>query len=364
MIFTSIVLAAGLQAASAAVPAFETEILAEGLDYPWSVAELPGGEILITEKSGQLRWYREGRLQDGPVTGVPDVLYGGQGGLLDIVAHPRFTENRLVYLTWSEGQRRDNVLALGRARFENGQLLDLETIFVSTPRRTDVHYGARLVFLGDGTILLGLGDGFDLREQAQVAGNHYGTFVHLDENGRPVASAIEDSAPGVFSIGHRNPQAVVVDPDTGAVYANEHGPQGGDEINLLIEGGNYGWPITSYGVDYTGALVTPFDTYPGMSEPILHWTPSIAPAGMAFYSGDMFPEWQGDLFVAALIAGDAPTASGHIRWVDLDDGQVVDQTVLLSEFEARFRDVRMASDGSLLAITDSDNGQLIRIYRD
>lgn len=364
MIFTSVLLAVALQATNPAVPDFQTEVLAEGLDYPWAVAELPDGDILITEKTGQLRWYRDGSLQVEPVGGVPDVLYGGQGGLLDIVAHPGFEENRLVYLTWSEGQPRQNVLALGRARFEDGRLLDLETLFTSTPRTTDVHYGARLAFLNDGSLLLGLGDGFDLREQAQLAGNHYGSFVHLDEDGQALTSPFENAAPGVYTIGHRNPQAVVVDPVSGAVYAHEHGPQGGDEINLLVEGSNYGWPITSYGIDYTGALVTPFETYPGMTEPLAHWTPSIAPAGMAFYSGDMFPEWQGDLFVAALIPGEAPIASGHIRWVDLEDGQVVDQTVLLSEYEARFRDVRMASDGSLLAITDSDNGQLIRVYRD
>lgn len=364
MFVISSILALTLQAAGSETPDFETEILAEGLDYPWAIAELSAGEFLITEKPGALRWYHQGQLQPDPVSGTPSVLYGGQGGLLDIVAHPDYQTNQLVYLTWSEGAPRDNVLALGRARFEDGALVDLETLFTSTRRSTDVHYGARLAFMTDGTILLGLGDGFDLREQAQDPANHYGSFVHLDADGQPLPSSFDNAAPGVFTIGHRNPQAVVVDPQSGAVYAHEHGPQGGDEINRLVEGRNYGWPITSYGIDYTGALVTPFETYPGMTDPLVHWTPSLAPAGMAFYSGEMFPEWRGDLFVAALIPGEAPIASGHIRWVDLEDGQVVDQTVLLSAFEARFRDIRMASDGSLLAITDSDNGQLIRIYRD
>lgn len=364
MFVISSILALALQSAPASSTDFEIEILAEGLDYPWAVAELSAGEFLITEKTGALRWYRDGQLQNDPVSGIPPVLYGGQGGLLDIVAHPAFEANRLVYFTWSQGEPRDNVLALGRARFENGALINLETLFTSTRRSTDVHYGARFVFLNDGSILLGLGDGFDLREQAQDTANHYGSFVHLDADGEPFPSVFENAAPGLFTIGHRNPQAVVVDPQSGTVYAHEHGPQGGDEINRLVEGQNYGWPITSYGIDYTGALVTPFETYPGMTDPLVHWTPSLAPAGMAFYSGDMFPEWRGDLFVAALIPGEAPIASGHIRWVDMEDGQVVDQTILLSAFEARFRDVRMASDGSLLAITDSDNGQLIRIYRD
>ena len=364
MFLTAIFLAAALQIGSESPPGFRTEILAQGLDYPWAIAELPDGDLLISEKPGRLRWVRDGQLLESPVRGVPEVIYSGQGGLLDVVLHPGFETNQLVYLTWSRGAPRDNVLVLGRARFVDGALIDLEEIFTSTPRETDVHYGGRLVFLADNSILLGLGDGFDFREQAQDPADFYGSFVHLDEGGEPFPSAFEGGLPGLFSIGHRNPQAVVRDPETGAIYAHEHGPRGGDEINILVEGSNYGWPIASFGVDYTGALVTPFEGYQGMSAPLHHWTPSIAPAGMAFYSGEMFPEWRGDLFVTALIRGDADARGGHIRRVDVEDGVVVGEEILLGAMGERIRDVRMASDGSLLAITDSPDGQLIRIFRD
>jgi glucose/arabinose dehydrogenase len=156
----------------------------------------------------------------------------------------------------------------------------------------------------------------------------------------------------------------VRDPLTGTVYAHEHGPRGGDEINILTAGANYGWPITSYGIDYTGAIVTPFETYPGVTDPIHYWTPSIAPAGMAIYRGEMFPEWEGDLIVSALIAGDADTAGGHLRIVDLDGSAVAGETIILGELEARLRDVRVAPDGSLLVLEDAPDGRLIRVYRD
>ncbi len=341
----------------------QVETLADGLDYPWSVAELPDGRYLVTEKSGQLRIVGDEGVASDPVDGGPVALYSGQGGLLDVVLHPRFEETGLVYLTWSEGTPRANTLKLGRGVFDGQSLVGFQEIFAATDRPTDVHYGARLAFLGDGTLLLGIGDGFDYREQAQLPDNHYGAFVHLREDGSPLPSQFDNAAPGVFTIGHRNPQAVAVDPETGTVYAHEHGPQGGDEINVLVEGANYGWPITSYGIDYTGALVTPFETYEGMAEPLLHWTPSIAPAGMAFYSGEMFAEWQGDLLVAALIPGEAAVESGHLRRVDIENGEVVGQDVLLGDLGVRMRDVRQATDGALLILTDAADGQLLRVSR-
>lgn len=341
-------------------PTIQTEVVAEGLDYPWAVAELPGGDLLVTEKWGQLRLVRDGMLLDRAVEGVPPVLYQGQGGLLDVALHPDFETNRYVYLTWSEGRPDDNTLKLGRGEFDGRSLVGFREIFAATRRPTDVHYGGRLTFMGDGTLLLGIGDGFDYREQAQVAANHYGSFVHLDADGTPRPSPFENAAPGVYTIGHRNPQAVARDPETGTVYAHEHGPLGGDEINILERGANYGWPIASHGIDYSGALITPFDRYDGMVDPEIVWVPSIAPAGMSVYRGDMFPEWQGDLLVAALIAGDAETASGHLRRVNLASGA---QEILLGELEARLRDVRVAADGSLLVVTDDAEGQLIRVYR-
>lgn len=339
-----------------------TEILASGLDYPWAVAELPDGDFLITEKSGALRWIEDGVLRDAPVASVPAVTYSGQGGLLDIVLHPDYAENGWIYLTWSAGTQRDNTLKLGRGRFENGALVSFEEIFSAQPHRpTDVHYGGRLAFLDDGSLLLGIGDGFDLREQAQVPGNHYGTFVRLADDGTPYAPEVEGGAPGVYSFGHRNPQAIVFDAASGTIYAHEHGPRGGDEINILEAGGNYGWPIVSRGIDYTGALVTPFQAYAGMIDPLHDWTPSIAPSAMVFYDAGLFDAWRGDLLVTALISGESDSVSGHLRRIDLEGGQVAGEYVLLGERGSRLRDVFVASDGSVLVLTDSEAGQLLRL---
>jgi glucose/arabinose dehydrogenase len=343
---------------------YQSELIVDGLEYPWSLAELPDGALLVTEKPGRLRLIEDGVLRAAAISGVPDVMHDGQGGLMDVVLHPDFASNQLVYLSWSAGAPRNNALKLGRGRLVGRDLVDFAEIFVATPRRqTNVHLGGRLVFLPDGSLLLGIGDGFDFREEAQRPTSHYGSFVHLNDDGTPIAGPFPGSAPGVFTIGHRNPQAVVIDPVTDEIYAHEHGPRGGDEINRLVEGENYGWPITTHGLDYTGALVTPFSEYPGMTDPLHVWVPSIAPAGMALYRGEMFPEWQGDLLVAALIAGDADLPTGHLRRVDLEAGVVVGESILLGEAEARLRDVRVASDGSVYVLTDAERGRLIRLFR-
>jgi glucose/arabinose dehydrogenase len=343
---------------------FRVETIAEGLDNPWSIAFLPDGQALVTQKTGTLLRLD---LADGSthnITGIPDVLVSGQGGLMDVVLHPDFTTNRRVYLTWSRGTVRDNTLVLGRGRFQGDRLADFEEIFVAEPSRsTNVHYGARLTFLPDNTLLMAIGDAFDFREQAQRPQSHLGSIVHLQDDGTPVATVFEDGAPGVYSIGHRNPQAILRDPVTGIVYSNEHGPRGGDEINIIEPGKNYGWPITTHGSDYSGAIVTPYQTYAGMTEPLLHWTPSIAPAGMAIYRGEMFPDWDGDLLVAALIAGDAGTVSGHVRRVDMEDGVVVGQEILLGDLGQRIRDVRVAPDGSVYMLTDREDGRVLRLLR-
>jgi len=341
------------------------ETIADGLDHPWSIAFIDEARALVTEKPGRLSLLdtRSGDLT--VISDVPSVLYSGQGGLMDVVLHPDFATNQLVYLTWSKGEVRDNTLALGRGRLVGNTLVDFEEIFAASPnRRTDVHYGARLAFLPDNSLLLTIGDGFDFREQAQLAQNHFGSIVHLHDDGTPYDSIFEDAAPGVYSIGHRNPQAIVHDPVTGTLYAHEHGPKGGDEINVIVEGANYGWPITSYGIDYTGALVTPFTMYEGMSEPLMFWVPSIAPAGMAMYHGEMFTNWQGDLLVTALVPGDGETVSGHLRRIDLENGEVVDQHILLGELETRMRDVRVAPDGSIYLLTDEENGRVLRLVRE
>ncbi len=382
MIWASLAVAASVMTgpavgqSSGSAPDMETVV--EGLEYPWSLAFLPDGRMLVTEKPGRLRVVTpQGDVSD-PVSGVPAVLWSGQGGLLDVALSPDFADNRAVYLTWSAGEPNNNTLYLGRGRLEGESLQDLEILFEAVPqRRSNVHYGGRISFLPGNitdhradshapvpeTLVLGIGDGFDFREQAQIPSSHLGSFVRLTLDGVPMPSPFEGAAPGVFSIGHRNPQAVLFDPVSGILFANEHGPRGGDEINVLIEGRNYGWPIVSNGIDYTGALVTPFDTYEGMAEPLHVWTPSIAPAGMALYRGGMFPEWDGDLLVAALIAGDADTPSGHVRRVDLQGGEVVGEEVLFGELEARIRDVRVAPDGAIWLLTDEPEGRLVRVSR-
>jgi len=348
---------------------YQIETIAEGLNHPWSIAFLPDGDMLVTERSGQLRRISAGQLVDEPITGVPEVFEQSQGGLFDIVLDPAFEANGVVFLTYAWGASDANGTRLVRARLDGDTLVDPEILF--TPNRlknTMVHYGGRLTLLPDGTLLLAVGDGFDFREQAQVTTNHLGSFIRLNEDG----SVPEDNPfygrdgvlQEIFSIGHRNPQGLVVDPVTGRIFSHEHGPAGGDELNLIEPGANYGWPIATFGMDYDGALVTPYTEYPGMRQPLVVWVPSIAPSGLAIYRGDMFPEWVGDIFVGALIAGDAPDGiGGHVRRVDMDETVVLDQEILFAEIGARIRDIRVAPDGSLFILTDEDHGRVLRIHR-
>ncbi len=355
---------------SAPVSAQTLETRVTGLEYPWSLAFLPDGRMLVTEKPGRLRIIDETGLVETPVSGVPEVFYSGQGGLLDVALSLDFETDGLVYLSWSGGRAGDNTLYLGRGRLEGDALVEFDVLFEAMPhRRTDVHYGGRIAMLPalvgqPPSLVIGIGDGFDYREEAQNPETHFGTFVRLLLDGQPAQQVIEGSAPGVISLGHRNPQAVVYDAENHVAWSHEHGPRGGDEINELSSSANYGWPITSHGIDYTGALVTPFETYDGMTEPVHVWVPSIAPSGMALYRGGMFPDWDGDLLVAALIPGDADTPSGHVRRVDLEDGQVVGEEVLFGEVGARIRDVRVGPDGAVWLLTDEAEGRLIRVSRD
>lgn len=344
----------------------DMEIIASGLVHPWSLAFLPDGDLLVTERDGRLRLITQDGLQAEPVTGAPDPYVAGQGGMLDVVLHPDFATNRQIYLTYATGNRRANALEIARARYEDGALSDLEVIFTANiTKSTDAHYGGRMAFLPDGTFIVTIGEGFDFREEAQDPSNHFGTMVRLNDDGsipddNPV---IENGAPGVYSWGHRNPQAILFDAETGRILSHEHGPRGGDEINIIEPGINYGWPIATFGVDYSGAIISPYETYPGMRDPILAWTPSVAPAGMTLYRGDMFPEWEGDLLIATLQPGDAETRSGHIRIVDMENGLPAGQTVILGELQSRMRDVRTAPDGSVYVLTDAYDGAVIRLSR-
>jgi aldose sugar dehydrogenase len=335
-----------------------TEV-ATGLSFPWGAAFLPDGRLLVTERDGRLRVIENGVLRAAPISGVPAVLADGQGGLFDVAVHPQFAENQLIYLSFAAGTSRANRTTLIRARFDGTALSDVTTIFEASPaKRGTAHFGGRILFLPDNTLLLTLGDGYSERDKAQDLSTHYGKIVHLTDAGAPAPggpfAATEGALADIHSYGHRNVQGIARDPATGAVYAHEHGPKGGDEINLLTPGTNYGWPVITYGVDYSGLPISMENRKDGMAQPLLAWVPSIAPAGMVFYSGDLFPQWKGDLIVSLL-------AGQHLRRIDLEGGRIVGQETLLGDRGDRFRAVIQAPDGALVALTDAPDGKVLRI---
>lgn len=356
---TAFTLAAGAYAVGTPSAAYQITTVAEGLDHPWSIAFLPDGAMLVTERAGQLRVIRDGNLEAEPVAGVPETYVAGQGGLFDVVLHPRFAANGLIYLSYANGTPGANTTRVARARFDGSALQDLEVIFDTSPTKdTAVHYGGRMAFLPDGTLLLTLGDGFDYREQAQVLSNHLGTIVRINDDGtvppdNPFVGR-DDVKPEIWTYGHRSVQGIVIDRATGRVYSHEHGPRGGDELNLIEPGKNYGWPVITYGVDYSGAIISPFTEKEGMEQPLIDWTPSIAPAGLEIYTGSKFPAWTGDLFAAAL-------AFKEVRRVDMENGAVAGQETLFKELDERIRDVRQSPDGSLYLLTDSPEGRVLRV---
>jgi aldose sugar dehydrogenase len=336
-----------------------TEI-AKGLDHPWSLAFLPDGSLLVTERAGRLRLIRGGLLLPQPITGVPVVHTGGQAGLFEIALHPNFTQNNIVFLTYAAGTSAANGTQVARARFNGSSLRDLQVIFKAMPLKAgDNHYGGRMAFLPDGTFVLTIGEGFEYREKAQDLASDLGKIVRLNEDGSvPQDNPFVEHAgarPEIYTLGHRNPQGLVFDGQSGRLYETEHGPRGGDELNIIVAHKNYGWPVITYGMDYSGAYVSPYTQRQGLEQPVIYWTPSIAPSGLAIYRGDKFPAWQGDLFVGAL-------AFKHLRRLHLDArGNVVQQEELLNDLNSRIRDVRVAPDGFLYVCTDEDDGRVMRL---
>ncbi len=334
------------------------ETLAEGLEFPWSVAFLPDGDMLVTERAGRLRIIRDGSLVDEPVAGAPQTYVAGQGGYFDILPDPDFASNRTVYLSFAHGDRKQNAIRVIRATFNGAALDDVRTIFTATPwKDTPHHYGGRMAFMPDGSLLLTTGEGFTYREEAQKLDNHFGKVIRINTDGsvpedNPFVG--EDALPEIWSYGHRNPQGIVVVPGSRVVYLHEHGPRGGDELNLVEPGNNYGWPAITYGIDYSGATISPYTELPGMEQPVVYWDPSIAPAGMAYYDGDLFPDWQGDLLVSALV-------ERSVRRLEVDGGSVASQQLLFDDLGERVRDVRVGPDGALYLLTDSASGEVIRV---
>ena len=332
--------------AGAAVQAsdYRLETWASGLDQPWSIAFLPDGSALVAELGGRLLPVSSGGKVGAALENVPSVYFAGQGGLFDVVLHPGFEQNRLVYLSFAEGGPSDNGTAVARGRLEGAALRDVETIFRNFTRKdTAVHYGGRLAFLPDGSLLLTTGEGFDYREAAQDVNSGLGKVLRMRDDGSPAPGNPFAESPYVYSYGHRNAQGLAVGGD-GVIWLHEHGPKGGDEVNRIRAGVNYGWPAITFGLDYSGATISPYTEWEGMAQPDWQWTPSIAPSGLAIYSGDLFPEWTGDLFVGALVGHD-------VRRIDLEGGRVLSEESVFAELDARIRDVRNGPGGALYVLT-------------
>jgi aldose sugar dehydrogenase len=336
---------------------FRVVEVAGGLEHPWAMAFLPDGDLLITERPGRLRILREGVLDPTPIEGVPEVYASGQGGLLDIALDPEFATNRLIYLSYAAESDAGAGTRVARARLGDGRLEDAEVIFEGLMAGGGRHFGSRLGFDRDGFLFVTLGErGQD--ERAQELGDLAGKVVRLQPDGSVPADnpfvGRENAAPEVLSYGHRNPQGLAVHPETSRVWVVEHGPRGGDEVNVVQAGVNYGWPVITHGRAYSGLPMGEGSAKEGMAQPLHYWVPSISPSGMAFYQADAFPEWQGDLFVGGL--------SGELlARLELDGERVVEEERLLEGVLGRIRDVRVGPDGYLYLLTDYDDGVLVRL---
>ncbi len=335
------------------------QILVQGLVHPWSVAFLPDGRMLVTEREGRLRIVRDGKLEPKPVSGLPQVAVAGQGGLLDVVLHPRFADNGWIYLSYSARGPGGIGTEVVRARLVNDRLEDVKTIFQMQPKASgNLHFGGRLVFDRTGLLYITLGERGD-QDRAQRLDEHLGKIVRVHDDGRiPEDNPFRNRAgarPEIFSLGNRNVQGAALHPGTGELWAHEHGPQGGDEINIIRAGVNYGWPVITYGRNYvSGTRIGEGTHKAGMAQPIHYWVPSIAPSGMAFYTGDKFSRWRGDLFVGAL-------RDQVLVRLRLDAEKVVREERMLQGVLGRIRDVRQGPDGLLYLLTDNANGVLARL---
>ena len=337
---------------SLALAALQLETIAEGLDTPWSLAELPDGGFLVTERPGSIKHVAPSGEMTA-VTGVPEVFAKRQGGLFDVVLHPNFSANNTIFLAYAAGSEDSNRTTVARAVLEGGTLTDVTVIFEVTPtKRGGGHFGGRMAFLADGTMLLSVGEGYTLREDAQKTGSQLGKLLRMTENGEAPADNPFADAPYVFSYGHRNPQGLIVDASTQSIWMTEHGPKGGDELNRIEAGKNYGWPAITYGVDYSGAIISPFKEAPGMEQPVTYWVPSIATSGLALYTSSAIPSLTGKLLIGGLKAK-------KVVAVDVSGVQPV-LSEPFPDLEARIRDVRALSDGSV-AVIDEAGGKVIRV---
>lgn len=343
---------------------YQLMTVAEGLERPWSLAWLPDGRMLVTERPGRLRVVTPGGALSPPLGGVPTLVTQSQGGLLDVALDPAYGVNHLVYLSYLEPRPHDTAaiaVARGRLAEQGGpaRLEGVSVIFRAQPAAPDgVNVGSRLAFGPDGRLYVTIGDRFVLRDHAQNLGDDLGKVLRLNPDGSiPRDNPFVGRAgarPEIFSRGHRNPEGLAFNPATGVLWEQEHGAQGGDEVNIIRPGRNYGWPVITYGRDYSNAKIGVGTHKPGMEQPIYYWDPSIAPSGMTFYTGGLFPHWKGNLFVGAL------KAERVVRLV-LNGEHVVAEEVLLADRHERIRDVRQGPDGALYVLTDNDAGRILKI---
>jgi glucose/arabinose dehydrogenase len=339
---------------------FRLSPVVQGLEHPWGLAQLPDGRFLVTERPGRLRVVNpETGSLSAPLSGLPSVAAQGQGGLLDVALDPAFAENRWVYLTHSVALDGGLTTRVSRGRLEDGGLLDVETLFTAHPvGSTSHHFGSRLAFGADGTLFFTVGDRGE-RIRAPDPGNDGGKVHRINSDGsippnNPFIGQ-KGASPSVWSLGHRNLQGLAFDPATGRLWETEHGPRGGDEVNLIAKGVNYGWPTITYGREYSGLQVGGGQSEaPGLAQPIIHWTPSIAPSGLAVYDGMAFPAWRGNLFGGAL-------AHTHLRRMVVEGERITHQEVLLDGVVGRVRAVAVGSDGALYLLTDEQEGALYRM---
>ena len=340
--------------------------VADGLANPWSLAWLPNGDLLITERAGRLRVFRNGVLDPEPIANVPEVRITALGGLLDVLPHPNFAQNRVLYLSYAKGGEGNlATTALSRARLEGHALKDVEEIFVADNwSASPTNFGGRMVFGRDGKLYLVVGERQE-QDRAQDTMLHGGKVLRLNEDGTAPSDnpfvGKQGYLPEIYSIGHRSPQGLAVHPTTGELWENEHGPLGGDEINVVRAGLNYGWPLVTYGKNYDGTIVSEYSARDGFESPFMFWVPSIAISGLSFYTGDRLAAWKGNAFVGSMMEG-RTRATGHVQRITFaENGQPIQREPILAQLRQRIRDVRPGPDGLLYVLTDQNPGVLLRI---
>ena len=360
MRLTSFLLTLAISTGSLSAQAsYSLETVAENLNFPWSIAFTPEGDYLVAMRSGVVRRISAAGEVSPALEGLPASYVLSQGGYFDITLDPGFTDNQRIYLSFAYGTPELNGTRIVTGRLNGNRVENVTPIFTVSPLKdTAVHYGGKMLFLPDGTLVMTTGDGFEYREAAQDTFNLMGKIIRIHSDGsipadNPYASNGLGNA-AVWSYGHRNPQGLALDKMSGRLYSHEHGAKGGDELNLIKPDTNYGWPAVTKGVNYSGAYVSPLRSAPGIEEPLTYWDPSIGASGLAIYDGDAFPNWRGKLFIGALV-------DKEVRMLTLSDGRVVDEQAMFGEIGARIRDVRTGPDGMLYLLTDSEQGKVIRV---